>query len=133
MTAINDNYPTDEEGFTPSIFPEAEHTCFYANDRYTACGEGEIQRHVVFCGKEDARLSEISKAHGAWVNLCPVHIDHVKYFPQMKRALEREAQQRMMDRYGWDEARFQHIFGKDYLKRVVLESEGQSEGWSMES
>lgn len=114
----------DQEGYAPSIFPEAEHTCFYADDRYSACGDGEIQRHVVFYDKKDAGLSEISKAHGAWVNLCPVHIGLVKMFPQMKRALEREAQQRMMEKHGWDEEEFLRIFGKDYLVRED-ESSGQ--------
>ncbi len=115
----------DQDGYAPSVFSETENACFYADDRYTACGVGEIQRHVVFYDKKDAGLSEISKSYGAWLCLCPVHVGHVKFYPQMKRALEREAQQRLMERYGWDDEQFQRIFGKDYMK---TETESAEEG-----
>lgn len=105
----------DDDGYAPSIFPESEHACFYANDRYSSCGTGDIHRHIIFYSTKDNGLREISKAHGAWLNLCPVHSGYVKFFPQMKRALEREAQQRMMELCGWDEKQFLHVFGKDYL------------------
>ena len=117
--------PIDEEGYASSVLSEKSDVCFYADDRYTACGAGELQRFEIFYDSKDSGLRELSKSYGAWVCLCPVHVGHIKFFPQMKRALENKAQQRMMERYGWDENQFQRVFGRDYL---IKEKESGGQG-----
>lgn len=106
--------PIDADGYAPSLFPDTLDTCFYAHDRYTSCGEGELVRHEVFFNRKDHGLQELSKNYGAWLYLCPVHYGHIRNYPQMHRALEKETQQRMMDRYGWSLGDFMRVFGKDY-------------------
>ena len=106
--------PLDRNGYAPSVFPET--CCFYMSDKYTTCdGSGDLVRHEVYHHDQGGATRAMSKRYGAWVTLCPLHHAHVHNFPQFVKELQREAQRRVMERYGWSEDEFRNHFGKNYL------------------
>lgn len=105
--------PLDKNGYSESAFPTGQ--CYYADDKYTACYGSDLCRHEVFHADMGGTIREQSKRYGAWVNLCPVHHGMVHSYPQFYKPLQREAQRRVMERYGWDTEKFIDHFGKNYL------------------
>lgn len=103
----------DRNGYAPSVF--AADCCYFADDRYTTCGSLDLVRHEVYHHDQGGVTREMSKRYGAWVTLCPLHHAHVHNYPQLNRELQREAQRRVMQRYGWDEDQFRKHFGKSYI------------------
>lgn len=103
----------DRNGYAPSVFPTDE--CYYGNDKYSACYSGDLVRHEIFHGDKGGATREQSKRYGAWVTLCPTHHGFVHNYLQFNKDLQRDAQRRVMERYGWDEEAFRKHFGKNYL------------------
>ena len=105
--------PLDRNGYASSVFPET--CCYYMGDKLTSCYGCDLVRHEVYHADMSGGIRDLSKRYGAWVTLCPTHHGHVHSYPQMHRDLQKEAQRRVMERYGWDEEQFRNKFGKNYL------------------
>lgn len=104
----------NKNGYAPSVFPMDE--CYYANEKYSACGGcTDLVFHEVFHGDKGGATREQSKRYGAWVTLCPTHHGFVHNYPQFNKGLQRDAQRRVMERYGWDVDTFRKRFGKSYI------------------
>ena len=103
--------PLDKNGYASSVFPQT--CCYYASER--SCTGTDLVRHEVYHHDQGGATRAMSKRYGAWVTLCPVHHGYVHNFPQMTKELQREAQRRVMARYGWSEEDFRKRFAKNYL------------------
>lgn len=73
---------------------------------------GQLERHHVFNGNPNRRLSE---KYGAWVYLCPECHREVHKWVGIRRGLKREAQEALMESESWTEEDFRKVFGKNYL------------------
>ena len=104
--------PIGRNGYAPSILQERMGMCYI-------CGYSgkKLDRHEVFFGAWRGK----SKRLGLWVELCwDRHHNHGKNAVHNNRAvdlqLKRRAQQRAMEKYGWDIQRFTAEFGRNYLE-----------------
>lgn len=103
----------DRNGYNPSILQENHEVCYFWP--CPECTGGKLDRHEIFGGP----LRQKSKKHGLWVSICHngchlgsggVHASKTK-----REALQRQAQLKAMDVYGWSEEDWRREFYKSYL------------------
>ena len=105
-----ENFPSDSNGYIPSIIQEDTTRCF-------ACGRSDrkLDRHEIW----GASNRQKSKAYGLWIVLChePCHLgkDGYQYSASKARGLKAYGQIKAMEHYGWTEDEFRQRFGKSYI------------------
>ena len=93
----------DSNGYNDSLF---------RTERCYDCGkQGDLVRHEVFHGP----LRSKSKKYGCWMTLCPMCHERIHKYPKYYEWIKRETQLTAMERYGWSEEDFRHVFGKSWI------------------
>lgn len=103
----------DRNGYNPSLLQEDHEVCYFWP--CPDCVGGKLDRHEIFGGP----LRQKSKRYGLWVSICHegchlgprgVHASREKREP-----LQRVAQLKAMEVYGWSEDDWRKEFYKSYL------------------
>jgi len=93
----------DSNGYAPSLLSK-ESVCYF-------CRNSTVARHELFRSSNRAK----SKMYGLWLNLCPIHHDMAHKDYELENAMQKQAQVKAMNEYGWSKKDFIEIFGKNYL------------------
>lgn len=103
----------DRNGYNPSILQEDTDVCYFYP--CPTCTVGKLDRHEVFGGALRAK----SKRLGLWVAICHIgcHLgpQGVHECRERREALQKAAQLKAMEVYGWTEEDFRREFYKSYL------------------
>ena len=103
----------DRNGYADSILQDNHEVCYFWPS--PECTGGKLDRHEAFGGP----MRQKSKNLGLWVSICHcgchlgpggVHVTRGK-----REGLQRHAQMRAMQVYGWSEEDFRREFRKSYL------------------